>query len=751
MTDSPLLEGLNPPQREAVTTTEGPVMVIAGAGSGKTRVITHRIAYLIEHRDARPWQIFATTFTNKAAREMKERVARLCRQTDTERLAIDTFHSQCARILRAEAGAVGLTPRYTICDDTDQSALMRDCMNALNISIKYLKPRDVLQAISLAKMQLLEGDEAEDFVRNVRDDDQANLYRLYQKRLRDSDAVDFDDLLSLVVRLFDQNPDIRRRYQERYPYVMVDEYQDTNLAQYEMVRHLAGETKNICVVGDEDQSIYSWRGAEIRNLLDFQKHFEGAKVIRLEQNYRSTKNILAAADAVIARNTQRLGKTLWSDGPEGDPVVEIEGADERAEARYVADQIISLYAAGLPFEEMAVFYRVNALSRVYEEALRDSNVPYRVVGGVRFYDRAEIKDLLAYLQVIANPGNTLALTRIINTPRRGVGDAARGRLLDRADEARLTLFEVLMEPKEIEAAGVKGKGAKGAKELADLVIEWTRLRPTLSLRDLTQDILERTGYIESLGDENSLEVMSRKENIQEFLGALGEYEKEDPNSTLEDFLESVALRDTQDQATGQGGVSLMTIHNAKGLEFDVVFIVALEKDIFPNARAVRDQQHNEEERRLFYVGLTRARKRVYVTHATMRRLYGQMNWPSPSIFMYEIPDELKIKLGRKRLEPIKPGPLYRDPEDEAPPGVSEQSPEYGAPASSRLYRHDILGEVEIVEETETATGPRVRVRDRSGREHVLMTAHTRLTPLNADPLDADVGPCDDDEDDDMPF
>ncbi|MFP4379254.1 MAG: ATP-dependent helicase [Candidatus Sumerlaeia bacterium] len=640
---SDFLSKLNPSQREAVANTDGPLLIIAGAGSGKTRVITHRIAYLISEKNVAPWKIFAATFTNKAAREMKERVMSLCGVADTARLSIATFHSQCAQILRREATNVGLTERYNICDATDQVALLRSCIDELGYDKKAMKPWNVQEIISLAKMALLEGEEAYAFIKKRRSKKYADIYTLYQERLRESDAVDFDDLLLLTVRLWRENPDVLARYQERYQYVLVDEYQDTNLAQFEVVRLLVDQHHNLCVVGDEDQSIYSWRGAEITNLLEFEKRFPEAKIVRLEQNYRSKGNILAAAHSVIERNTQRLGKELWTQDDPGDPIIVIEGGNESDEANRIAREIKIMHSEGMPYEEIALFYRVNALSRVYEEALRQADIPYRVIGGVRFYDRAEIKDILAYMQLVDNPFNMLALMRVINKPRRGIGDKALSNLLYYARENNLPLFRVLLSEDHLKAAGLKGKALKEALVFAKNIEGWSAKQGDMKLRNLAQAILNETQFEASLGDPKSLEVMSRIENIKEFLGALEQYEEQEPEPSLRKYLEMIALRGADEGDAEEPGVSLMTVHNAKGLEFDVVFIVALEKDLFPNARAVREQKHYEEERRLFYVALTRGRQRVYCSHAVTRRLYGQMEWPSPSRFLMEIAPEYRLR------------------------------------------------------------------------------------------------------------
>ncbi len=777
MSESRLLQGLNPPQRDAVETTDGPLLVIAGAGSGKTRVITHRIAYLIEEKRVSPRNIFAATFTNKAAREMKDRVARLCVNTEMSTLAIATFHSQCANILRQEAENLGLTPKFTICDDTDQRGLMRDILRDFNHDPKQLKPQDVLGVISLAKMKLLDGIEAEEYIAVARDDEQAKLYRRYQERLRASDAVDFDDLLLLVVKLWKKHPEILKRYQTMYQYLLVDEYQDTNLAQFEVVRLLSEGHRNLCVVGDEDQSIYSWRGAELSNLLEFEKHFEEAKIIRLEQNYRSTGMILDAADAVIQHNSQRLGKTLWTDGDAGDPIIEIDALDERDEARRIAAELARIQAAGHALEECAVFYRVNALSRVYEDALRENDIPYQVVGNVGFYDRMEIKDLLCYLQVIANPGNSIALLRIINKPRRSIGQKSVQRIIEKAGVEKSSLFEVITREDRLTEAGLKGKAVKEALKLGQLIIQWNAEAPNKSVYSLGKSILRKTEYVESLGDQKDIEVLSRKENIDELLGAMKQWdEQSEEEEGLEDYLESVALREATDvmyKENAHTGVSLMTIHNAKGLEFDHVFCVAVERDIFPNPRALSEQGHAEEERRLFYVALTRARRRFYLSHARMRRLYGETNWPSPSPFVHEIPDDLKVAIEDARLDRIQFGPrkgetdaakedrlakarndleaiirrkrnqaeasqgslpsipsAHTSTESENASGRSPAKPTVGY-----WYRHPVLGDVEIVEEKGHANQRRFTVRDSDGKHHTIIAAFAKLSPLAIQQVD----------------
>lgn len=669
---------LNPPQQEAVTSVEGPLLIIAGAGSGKTRVITHRIAYLLEDKRVEPWQIFAATFTNKAAREMKSRVARLCDAADTSRLSIATFHSQCANILRNEAEHFGLTPRFTICDATDQSAIIKACMDELKIPKKAAKPREVREAISLAKMALKEGDDAAAFIGRSHSAQYAKIYAAYQEKMRQSDAVDFDDLLLLVARFWRENSENLAKYQNRYHYVLVDEYQDTNLAQFEIVRLLTEKHRNLCVVGDEDQSIYSWRGAEISNLLEFQKHFAEARIIRLEQNYRSVGNILAAAHEVIQRNTQRLGKELWTDQDMGDPVIHIEASSETDEAGRIAQEIKILQYQGMPLSQVAIFYRVNALSRVYEDALRKAKLPYQVVGGLRFYDRAEIKDILAYLQALSNPSNLIALLRILNRPSRSIGKVTESRIINFARERALPVVALISREDLLREAGVTGKAAKGALELAGILHDARQHLATAGLRGTVEWILQETGYQGWLGDPKAFETASRLENIEEFMGSIDQFVEQQPDATLDDYLEMVALRSEESEEAATETVSLMTVHNAKGLEFDVVFVVALERDLFPNGRALREQMHDEEERRLFYVALTRARQRVYLSNAFTRRLYGRSEWPAPSRFLREIPARFMKKRDSVQLDPLtptapEPAPFGfsaappHDPSEPAPP------------------------------------------------------------------------------------
>ncbi|MCX7013190.1 MAG: exodeoxyribonuclease V subunit gamma, partial [Candidatus Sumerlaeota bacterium] len=635
---SPILENLNPRQREAVATTDGPLLVIAGAGSGKTRVITHRIAYLIHEKGVPAWQIFAATFTNKAAREMRDRLARLVDPSAMARLSVSTFHSFCAALLRREAEKAGLSKRFTILDETDQRGVVKACMARLEIDPKRLTPEQALDRIGQAKIRLLGPEESAELFTSGPVEDYVNIYVEYERMLTANNAVDFDDLLLKVIRLFESNAETRAHYQERYQHLLVDEYQDTNYAQFRLVELLAGRSGNLCVVGDEDQSIYSWRGADINNLLDFQKVFPAARLVRLEQNYRSTKTILSAAHAVIEHNKERLGKELWTDGPQGESIVVFSAASSLSEADFVVEQVRKLRRAeGVRYSEMAVFFRINALSRAVEDRLRAENIPYRVVGGIRFYDRLEIKDMLAYLQAVAAPEASLALARILNKPKRGIGDKSLRELERHALEQGLTLNEAIRRD---EALALVPKKARGAlQEFAKQLDVWREKVDAIPLRQLVEMILDDTEYIESLGDPTSLEAITRTENIEELLASIDEFEKES-NLTLLDYLERIALATSADEGEeGEEMISLMTLHSAKGLEFRVVFMIGLEEGIFPNQRALRDRGNVEEERRLFYVGVTRAKERLYVSWARSRFLHGAVDWQTSSVFLHELPTE----------------------------------------------------------------------------------------------------------------
>ncbi|MCX7045569.1 MAG: UvrD-helicase domain-containing protein [Candidatus Sumerlaeota bacterium] len=636
------LSQLNPTQREAAGCVEGPLLIIAGAGSGKTRVITHRIAHLLAHCGAQPWNIFAVTFTNKAAEEMRRRVVELLGEDPGTSLQISTFHSACARLLRRESYKLGLAPGFSICDDSDQVALLKDCLNTLEIEHDTLHPRAVQNIITQSKMRLLGADDYAQAAETKRDKLAAEVFALYQKRLRESNAVDFDDLIGLVVQLFEESPETLAEYQRRYRYVLVDEYQDTNYAQYRLVEALAREHRNLCVVGDEDQSIYSWRGAEISNLLDFQKHFPEARVLRLEQNYRSTQAILEVANASIRFNQERLGKTLFTAREGGAKPMLMTAENANDETRMIVERALWHHAHGIRLRDMAIFYRANSLSRPFEDELRRNNVPYRVIGGVRFYDRAEIKDLLAYLHLIENPDNALAFMRVINRPRRGLGEKSVADLQRLADHYHLSCFKAIA--RGTEERKITGATAKKLGEFHAMVEAWRKQRAAgASPSDMLASIRKDTQYEEKIGDPKDFEVVSRKENIDEFATAIKEFESTNRTAELGDFLEMVSLRSAVDEMGEkivQDSILLMTLHCAKGLEFKVVFVAAVEEPIFPNHRALNNKGDFEEERRLFYVGVTRAEDHLYLSRAESRFRFGANQFNKVSRFLTEIPAEL---------------------------------------------------------------------------------------------------------------
>ena len=633
-----LLESLNPTQLDAVEHTEGPLLILAGAGSGKTRVLTHRVAYLIDQGLAAPEEVLAITFTNKAAHEMKDRVVLLVGPADSRKMWVSTFHAFCARILRAHAEKLGYKRGFSIYDGADQVRLVKRCIVELGKDPKRFNPRSFQAQISSAKNVLMPPD---DFLRNTEGyiaENVAEVYDLYQRRLYENNAMDFDDLIMQTVALLELFPEVRDRYQTRFKYVHVDEYQDTNHAQYRLVNVLAAAHRNLCVVGDDDQSVYSWRGADIRNILDFEQDYPEAKVVKLEQNYRSTQTILDAANAVVANNASRKAKELWTAGGEGERIRVFAASDEYAEARFVLSEVEKLTDRGEPAREIAAFYRTNAQSRALEDVLVREGVPYQIVGGVRFYERAEIKDAMAYLAVISNPADSVGLERIINVPKRGLGNTSIAKLQDHARRNGLTLYESLAE---VPAAGLAGKAEKACASVRELFEGWRVAAREVSPAELIGAVLDESGYRGELRAENTIEAESRLENLEELINAAREYERVESEPTLDGFLQEQALYSQQDSVTSEGGsVTLMTLHNAKGLEFDHVFVVGMEEGTFPHARSL-DEQNLEEERRLAYVGITRAKKTLTLTHAKLRSNWGEREYRMPSRFLSEIPDEFK--------------------------------------------------------------------------------------------------------------
>ena len=632
-----LLEGLNEPQREAVLHGEGPLLILAGAGSGKTRVLTHRIAHLVGSRQAHPGEILAITFTNKAAQEMRERVQGLVGGR-ARAMWVMTFHSACARMLRSDAERLGYTRGFTIYDEQDSLRLVKNCIEELDIDPKRFAPRGLRRQISDAKNQLLDAEAYRLKVGSFFEQTAADVYELYEPRLHAANAMDFDDLLFRCVNLFELFDEVRDRYRRSFRHVLVDEYQDTNRAQYRWLQLLCEEHRNLAVVGDDDQAVYGFRGADIRNILDFERDWPDAEVVKLEQNYRSTQTILNASNAVIANNRSRKPKTLWSDLGEGDPVHVDELDDEHAEARFVVSELERLVDEGASRDDIAVFYRTNAQSRVLEDMLVRYGVAYQVIGGTRFYERAEIKDALAYLTLLVNPSDTVAFGRVVNSPRRGIGQTSQARLIGHANTVGHPVWDVAAAPEE-----VPGLAPAAVKAVGRFMSVMGRLRERVDggagVGDLLHETLEETGYTEALKAERTVESQVRLENLEELVGVGREYDATAEEPSVEEFLQQIALFSEQDNLRDeQGLVTLMTLHNAKGLEFDTVFIIGMEEQVFPHSRAV-EAGDLEEERRLAYVGITRARRELYLTSARTRALFGNRDWNLRSRFIDEIPIE----------------------------------------------------------------------------------------------------------------
>lgn len=642
---NPLLTGMNDQQAEAVQTTEGPLLIMAGAGSGKTRVLTHRIAYLIDEKMINPWNILAITFTNKAAREMRERAVAL--NPATSETLIATFHSMCVRILRREADHIGYNRNFTIVDPGEQRTLMKRILKNLNLDPKKWNERAILGTISNAKNDLLDEIAYEHQAGDMYTQIVAKCYKAYQEELRRSEAMDFDDLIMMTLRLFDKNPDVLAYYQQRYQYIHVDEYQDTNHAQYQLVKLLASRFKNICVVGDADQSIYGWRGADMQNILDFEKDYPEAKVVLLEENYRSTKKILQAANDVIKNNRNRRPKKLWTQNDEGEQIVYYRANDERDEAVFVASTIDNIVREKVKnFKDFAVLYRTNAQSRTIEEALLKSNIPYTMVGGTKFYSRKEIRDVISYLNLIANTSDNISFERVVNEPKRGVGPGTLEKLRNFAYEQNMSL---LYASANIMLSPIKGKAAQGVYDFANMILNLRDQLDGLSITDTVEAILDKSGYLDALSMQQTLESQSRIENIEEFMSVTKNFDETNTDGTEDEtgidrlgrFLNDLALiADTDDGEVEAAEVTLMTLHAAKGLEFPVVFLIGMEEGVFPLSRASEEPDELEEERRLAYVGITRAEEILFLTNANTRTLFGKTSYNRPSRFLREISDDL---------------------------------------------------------------------------------------------------------------
>ncbi|HAQ3028333.1 TPA: DNA helicase PcrA [Enterococcus faecium] len=643
-----LLNGMNPRQKEAVLHTDGPLLLMAGAGSGKTRVLTHRIAYLIEEKEVNPWNILAITFTNKAAKEMKERVNAIL-ASGGEDVWVSTFHSMCVRILRRDVDFIGYNRNFTIIDSSEQLTLMKRILKELNIDPKKYDPRSILGTISQAKNSLQTPQDFAKMQGSYYEEIAAKCYAAYQKELQYNQCMDFDDLIMNTIRLFEEHPDSLTYYQNKFHYIHVDEYQDTNHAQYTLVNLLAGRFRNLCVVGDADQSIYGWRGADMQNILDFEKDYPDAAVILLEQNYRSTKNILSAANQVIENNSNRKPKNLWTENKEGNKITYYRADNERDETRFIVDRMQEeIRSNHRNYGDFAILYRTNAQSRVMEETLLKANIPYKMVGGHKFYDRKEIKDILAYLNVLANPQDSISFERIVNSPKRGIGPGSIEKL---RSFASLHEWPLLEAAQNVDLANIGGKAGQQLGAFGEMIQEVTQMISYLTVTELTKEVLDRSGYLEDLKIQNTLEAQARIENLEEFLTVTQEFDKQFEQQNEEDadapeekltvFLNDLALvSDFDNLEEDASQVTLMTLHAAKGLEFPVVFLIGLEEGVFPLSRALMEESELEEERRLAYVGITRAEEALYLTNAFSRTLYGRTQYNRPSRFVEEIDQEL---------------------------------------------------------------------------------------------------------------
>ena len=709
MTD--LLESLNPVQREAVQHTEGPLLILSGAGSGKTRVITHRIAHLIRHHGVSPYNILAVTFTNKAAEEMRTRLENLIGPSP---LWVATFHSTCAQILRRDIHHLGYERSFTIYDTSDQQTLIKELIKTLQLRLN--NPGPVIGEISRAKSDFVSPEEYTKRALGFFETSVAQIYPMYQDFLRENNALDFDDLIKLTVELFNDNPNVLEYYQDKFRYILVDEYQDTNRGQYLLVNALAQKHQNICVVGDDDQSIYAFRGADINNILDFEKDYSNTKVLRLEQNYRSTQNILDAAYHVIHNNQRRKEKQMWTENKKGSAITLHEATEDISEADYVLRQIREWRGRGRKYGDCVVFYRINAQSRTFEDALRGANVPYQIVGGIRFYERMEVKDIMAYMRVIVNPADTVSIKRIINVPRRGIGVATVQKIEDFAYEEGIPLFEAIQRVGEVPTLN---NGAKNkVRAFAELIASFNANDPPSRT---AEDLLDRTDYLRVLRSEGTIEAQSREENLQELVAAVTEYEESETEPTLTSFLEKITLASDIDNMEDKSDVvTMMTLHSAKGLEFPIVFMVGIEEGLLPHQRSYDTEAELEEERRLCYVGITRAQEHVYLTYARSRRLYREIDYRIPSRFIEEIPPEL-VNQASPYESPRRPVVSSYDPDE--PDFEEEVSFPYDV---GDVVYHAKFGRGKVTAISGYGYEMRITVRFERGSEKVLAAAHARL-------------------------
>lgn len=653
-----LLDRMNDEQKQAVKTTQGPLLIMAGAGSGKTRVLTHRIAYLLDEKDVSPYNVLAITFTNKAAKEMKERISHLV-GPEAESIWISTFHSMCVRILRRDIDRIGIERNFTIIDPTDQKSVIKEVLKKENIDSKKYEPRMFIGAISNLKNELKTAEDAEKEANDFYASMVARVYKGYQEKLLRNHALDFDDLIMYTIQLFNRVPEVLEYYQNKFQYIHVDEYQDTNKAQYTLVQLLANKFQNICVVGDSDQSIYGWRGADIKNILSFEEDYPNAQTIYLERNYRSTKTILTAANEVIRNNSERKPKALWTDNTSGGKIQYYEATTERDEAEYVIRQILKKKQEGYNNQDIAILYRTNAQSRVLEETFLKSNIPYTMVGGTKFYDRKEIKDILSYLRLVSNSNDDISFERIINIPKRGIGPSSVQKIAQYASINNLSYFDALGE---VDFIGLSKKVTQEGADFYEMMNNFMQQQEFLSITELVEQILDKSGYRQMLENVQTLESQSRLENIDEFLSVPRDYEKNTPveEQSLMNFLTDLSLVADVDDADLEAGVTLMTMHSAKGLEFKIVFIVGMEESIFPHFRSLQsgEEHEMEEERRIAYVAITRAEEQLHVSHATTRSLFGRSQANMKSRFLKEIPEDL--------LDGVKPTTSFKSKQTAAP-------------------------------------------------------------------------------------
>ena len=633
-----LIEGLNDKQKEAVLATEGPCLVIAGAGSGKTKVLTHKIAYLLSEKNVKPWNILSITFTNKAANEMKQRVEKLVGEASQE-MWLGTFHSICVRILRRFIDRIGFDTTFLIFDSTDQRTLVKECIKSIGLDDKLFTDRSVLSEISNGKNDMLEPKAYQvKYNGDFRKEKIGEVYELYQKKLKENNALDFDDIINYTIKILTENPDVLEYYTEKFKYVLVDEYQDTNKAQFMLVSILASKYGNITVVGDNDQRIYSFRGADITNILNFEKDFPGSKIVKLEQNYRCTGNILKAANAVIKNNENKYDKKLWTENEEGKLPCIYKAEDEYDEASYIVKQINMLKMEEyLKLSDFVILYRMNSQSRAIEDIFRRENIPYKIIGGLKFYERKEIKDIIAYLRLIFNTSDNLSLKRIINEPKRGIGKTSLDNIQDISDKTGKSMYEIIKYAEQYELNRVKANSI----QFVEVIEELRKQVNQIPISELIKLTLNKTGYVKALENENTIEAESRIQNLEEFLTVAIEFEEQMAENTLAEFLESISLTsDIDNMEESEDTVTLMTLHSAKGLEFPVVFLVGMEEGIFPGYKSIGEIKELEEERRLFYVGITRAMQYLYLTCAKRRTIFGSTSYNQMSRFLKEIPKDL---------------------------------------------------------------------------------------------------------------